>query len=147
MVINQLDGHAGFWRPIVAQAASSAFDFDSPAIYSRERREPKPLAAAHAAAWAAAGGDVAGFPGAEAPGYGKPQLRSKYLVCDHNRRAIETLTPDQIIYSMTINSTDQLKTAGGKMAGTKFFRKDAIRAIFALIVLITKWTLARGGIL
>jgi len=45
--------------------------FDSPAIYGRERRPPKTLAAARAAARAAAGGGAAGFPGAEAPGYRK----------------------------------------------------------------------------
>jgi len=61
--------------------------FDSPAIYGRERRPPKTLAAARAAA----AGGAAGFPGAEAPGYRNPNSRSTYLVDDHNRRAIERI--------------------------------------------------------
>jgi len=57
-----------------------------------------------APARAAAGGGAAGFPGAEAPGYRNPNSRSNYLVDDHKRRAIETRTPDQIIWLMTISA-------------------------------------------
>jgi len=62
--------------------------FPSPAIYGRERRPPKTLAAARAAARAAAAGGAARFPGAEAPGYRNPNSRSNYLVDDHKRGAI-----------------------------------------------------------
>jgi len=62
--------------------------FPSPAIYGRERRPPKTLAAARAAAGAAAAGGAARFPGAEAPGYRNPNSRSNYLVDDHKRGAI-----------------------------------------------------------
>jgi len=100
----------------MAYPVNLKFVFDSPAIYGRERRPPKTLAAAHAAARAAAAGVAAGFPGAEAPGYRNPNSRSNYLVDDHKRRAIE-----RIEYLSTCSVDDHKRGAIMKPLGQNYY--------------------------